>query len=39
MKIEKCTIEDAKTLAQMNKCLIEDERNGKGQQKRTGRDF
>ena len=26
MKIEKCTIEDVKTLAFMNKCLIEDER-------------
>ncbi len=26
MKIEKCTIKDVKTLAFMNKCLIEDER-------------
>lgn len=26
MKIEKCSIEDVKTLALMNKCLIEDER-------------
>ena len=26
MRIEKCTIEDVKTLAFMNKCLIEDER-------------